>query len=186
MKNISCIILAGGKSSRMGTDKAELVWQGKRFLEWQIEKAKTLGIADVLISGYRGKMSCGYSVIPDIFPERGPLGGMHACLQAAKKETCLVVSVDTPQLPVEVLQRLIQAHDMTKEATILTHNGKWEPLIGVYQSSVAQKIEPLISTRSAAVKKLLEGLSVNWWEYSKIEAESWNCNTPKDYENMQK
>lgn len=50
---MSMILLAGGLSSRMGSDKADLCWNGKTFLEHQIEKGKRLGITDIVVSGYR-------------------------------------------------------------------------------------------------------------------------------------
>ena len=52
LKAISAIILAGGYSTRMGTNKAELVLQGKSFLARQVAKMRTIGIRDIVISGY--------------------------------------------------------------------------------------------------------------------------------------
>ena len=95
----SMIILAGGKSLRMGTDKADLILGEKTFLQIQIEKEKQLGIEDIQVSGYRGTQ-CTCPVTPDRIPGKGPLGGLEICLRRAKWEKCLVLSVDVPLVPV--------------------------------------------------------------------------------------
>jgi len=60
--NCSLIILAGGKSSRMGQNKAHLRWNAKCFLDIIIEKGKSLGFGEIVLSGYRGKVSDCFSV----------------------------------------------------------------------------------------------------------------------------
>ena len=102
MRDVSFILLAGGHSSRMGRDKAQLCWQGKTFLQHQAEKAQALGVGEILVSGYRGG-GCPWRVVPDVYPERGPLGGLHACFQAAAHPLCLVLSVDVPLVSAEIL-----------------------------------------------------------------------------------
>ncbi len=106
-EDLSMIILAGGLSSRMGTEKADLNFQGRTFLERQIEKGRQIGIEDILVSGYRGE-HCSARVVPDELRQRGPLGGLETCLRAAKHPWCLAVSVDVPLVRVEQLRDLIE------------------------------------------------------------------------------
>ncbi|MBR3585763.1 MAG: NTP transferase domain-containing protein, partial [Oscillospiraceae bacterium] len=82
-KNISGIVLAGGFSKRMGTDKAELKLGGMTLLELQVRKLQQIGITDIMVSGY-GKPVEGTRAIEDIYPHKGPMSGIHACLKAAK------------------------------------------------------------------------------------------------------
>lgn len=137
----SMIILAGGKSRRMGTDKADLLYQGKTFLEIQIEKGQTLGITDILVSGYRGEIlnkNPNVRVIPDRYVQKGPLGGLEACLREALYEKCLVLSVDVPLVPTKELKKLLQCSEKNKEQiTILKHGEKEQPLIGIYHRNTA-------------------------------------------------
>lgn len=66
------VVLAGGSSSRMGVNKAELSYQGMPLAQWQAEKLRGIGLTEVLISGY------GAGMIPDDIPGKGPLGGCTA------------------------------------------------------------------------------------------------------------
>ena len=67
--NYSLLLLAGGKSSRMGTNKAELLYEGRSFLENIIEKAKCLGLKKIYISGYQGNYD-DVQVVYDIYPKK--------------------------------------------------------------------------------------------------------------------
>ena len=77
----SLLLLAGGKSARMGTSKAELLYEGKSFLAHMLDKAKKLGITRFFISGYSSPNE-DVTTVWDQYPDRGPLGGIHAGLKA--------------------------------------------------------------------------------------------------------
>ena len=102
MKPVSGIILAGGKSTRMGVDKADLVLDGKTLLEIQIDKMMDMHLTDIMVSGYRGS-SPRIKYIEDLVKGMGPLGGLQACFAAADCSDCLVLSVDTPLIPIGAL-----------------------------------------------------------------------------------
>ena len=97
----SLLLLAGGKSARMGTNKAELLYEGKTFLEHMLDKARMLGIDKYYISGYESPRDDVHTVW-DQYENRGPLGGIHACMKSMDTPYCLVVPVDTPNLPSEI------------------------------------------------------------------------------------
>ena len=86
---LSGIILAGGQSRRMGRNKSELRLNGKTLLQIQADKLFALGIGDVMLSGADCAALPGTRVIPDEYAGRGPLGGLHACLKAARNPFCL-------------------------------------------------------------------------------------------------
>lgn len=101
------VVLAGGKSTRMGTDKAWISWGGKTFLDLAQERLmKIVGEDRVLVSGEgRGDRS-----VPDLRPGLGPLGGLHAVCESLPGDAALlVVPVDMPLLGVADLQRLRDA-----------------------------------------------------------------------------
>lgn len=180
---ISMIILAGGKSSRMGQDKCDLEYGGTTFLEHQIQKGRELGISDILISGYRGR--CSAPVIPDRFPERGPLGGLEACLRRAAHPRCLVLGVDVPLLSQEDLLALgKRGLESRAKAVLLQHGQRLEPLIGVYDSSLADPMaEELVSGKGSVLGFLCRfGYEV----YSSGSPEECfsNINAPDDYRRM--
>ena len=179
----SAIILAGGKSSRMGQDKAGPQLDGRSLLEHQVQKVRALGIEDIMLSGADCPQLEGTRVIADQLPDRGPLGGLHACLQQAKHPRCLVLGVDVPLVPLSVLAQLCRAH--TQGATVLRHSGGVEPLIGIYDAAAAEKILPLIESGSAPVRKLEQVLPWHTFSYMGPQAYLANCNTPQDFAQME-
>lgn len=182
-ENFSMIVLAGGKSSRMGTDKADLTIGDKTFLQIQIEKGRQLGIQDVQVSGYRGA-NCDIPVTPDRFPDKGPLGGLESCLRKAKHEKCLVLSVDVPLVPVEELENLLKAS--SQNATILKNGGKEQPLIAVYDRSLADAMLAEILGGKGSVFAFLNKTGYTVYE-SAAPAECFlNVNCPEAYGEMKK
>ena len=101
----SLLLLAGGRSSRMGANKAELLYDDKTFLAHMLDKARSLGIEKCFISGYRSQRG-DVQAVPDQFPDRGPLGGIHAGLKAIDTPYCLVLPIDAPLLPLPSTARL--------------------------------------------------------------------------------
>lgn len=184
LRPFSGIVLAGGHSRRMGCSKAELMLNGKTLLQHQVEKLRTLGIEDILLSGANCPQLAGTRVIPDELPDRGPLGGLHACLLAAEHPAALVLSVDAPLVPETALAQLCRAHE--NGVTVLSHRGKQEPLIGVYDSRLAGSISPLIQERGVSVRALKTVAAWKTWEYLGPEEYLMNCNTPEEYAQMQR
>lgn len=185
MNRISAILLAGGKSARMGRDKAMLPFRGVTLLEWQVQKLRGLGIEDIMLSGSRGCVE-GVRVIPDEYPGRGPLGGLHACMKRAVYPDCLVLSVDVPLVPPQALAELIRVHREGREAvTLLRHGDKWEPLMGVYQSRLFQCAESILRGTNTAVRRLLDETGVQLVDWCGEETLFLNCNTPEDYAQLE-
>lgn len=178
----SGIILAGGKSKRMGQNKAKLVLDGKTLLERQIEKLRALGIDDILLSGSECPELPGTRVIPDRIAERGPLGGIHACMNAAKNQRCLVLSVDVPLIPRSTLAQLCKSY--TNGVMVLRHGDKIEPLIGIYDCSLETVIFSLIEKGSAPVRALAEHIEWSFFDYLGPEVFIQNCNSPEDFQSV--
>ncbi len=98
------VVLAGGRSLRMGVDKAMLAWRGRPLIEHQIRLLRDVGLADVRISGARPD----YRGVPDAVTGIGPLGGLTGVAAAlADGVELLVVPVDMPLLTVALLRRLL-------------------------------------------------------------------------------
>ncbi len=174
----SAAILAGGLSTRMGQDKASLLFGGETLLTHQARKLLALGTDDLMISGWRESLPH-TRLVPDEIPHRGPLGGLHACLKAAKHDAVLFLSVDVPLVPPEALRALLQAH--CGGATVLKAGEKREPLIAVYDRSVLPDVETLLRSDRRAVRLLLERVPVCEVPYTGDPAFLQNCNTPAEY-----
>lgn len=182
----SLVLLAGGKSSRMGANKAELLYRGKPFLAHMLEKAHALGIEKCYISG-SGENWPDVVTVPDRYANRGPLGGLHACMQAVDTPYCLVLPVDAPLLPQFVAEALVQAHRARAEkdrVLIWEHGDRQEPLIAIYPAAMAAVIEELIAAGPAPVFRALDR-----WGYDRLRLELpreliLNVNTPELYEKL--
>lgn len=178
INSVSGVVLAGGFSSRMGRDKAGLELNGKKLIEIQVEKLRELGIGDIMLSGYNGELP-GTRTVPDIYPHLGPLSGIHACLDAAKGTACLFISVDVPLIPAETLEALIAAH--TGGVTVLTHSGKTEPLMAVYDKNLCVRAEETLRTGRTAMMRFLESCNVTTLEFTGDPGQLSNCNTPEEF-----
>ena len=188
--NYSLLLLAGGKSSRMGTNKAELLYEGRTFVENLIEKAKGLGIEQIYLSGYQKKME-EVQAVYDIYPEIGPLGGIHAGLYHVKTKYCMILPVDIPQIPESFLEDLIEVHKqqildskLEKLPLLVERDGFLEPLIGIYPASMSDFIEERIKAQRFSVFRMLK----EWGsEIYVADIPAWqiaNINTREDYEKL--
>ena len=104
---ITGVILAGGKSSRMGTDKGLLELNGKPLIQYAIDTLKSIGLEIIIISNNSDYEQFGFPVYPDIIPDKGPIGGVYTALSYSSTEKNLIVSCDTPFLSKKLLNYLI-------------------------------------------------------------------------------
>ena len=185
-EKVSAIILAGGISSRMGMNKAELIWNGQTLIEHQVNKLRSMGIDDIIISGYPKPIE-GTRFVADKYPLKGPLGGIHAGLLAAENAHCLVLSVDAPLVPAETLTELIENHiRYSSNITILSHGDKTEPLMGVYERWLGSIAETILQSDNTSVRVLFKKAGLSTFEYSGDEKLLFNCNTPSEYTELLK
>ena len=182
MKLVSAIILAGGHSSRMGQNKAELDFHGCSFLQHQVDKLRAVGVEDIVISGYPKAIS-GTKFVPDIYPGRGPLSGIHAGLLAIKNPCALVIAVDTPLLPKELLEKLMESHSYG--ITIVKCGEELEPLIGIYDKALFDACEDILRGTKTSIRRLMAKAGFETLEYTGDPALLMNCNTPAEYQKIQ-
>ncbi len=186
---VTTFILAGGKSTRMGRDKAFLELGGRTLLARALEIGKAVG--EVKIVGDPVKFSASGPVIDDVYRERGPLGAIHAALAASRTEWNFMLAVDMPFVEgAFVLWLIAEAGKGAAVVTVPRAGGGLQPLCGVYQRSFAEiarrsleagknKIDPLfaeVETRIIEEAELLEhGFSSAMFR---------NLNTPEEWEEV--
>lgn len=179
MKEITGLILAGGRSRRMGRDKSQLLLEGKSLLQWQVEKLQRLGAGEILISAPETVSWPGIRTVPDRYGNCGPISGLQAGLAAASCGSCLVISVDCPLVQEDTLSALCSAHG--GGVTVLSHPGGEEPLIGIYDRDVAPLLEDMILRNVYAIRALERHIPIRRWTYSGPEELLCNCNTPEEF-----
>lgn len=183
-ENISAIILAGGKSSRLGRDKCDVIFEGETFLNRQVKKVEGLGISDVYVSGYRGT-KCNNNIIEDDF-HLGPMSGIYTCIDKIKNDKALVLSVDVPLIPENELIKLIQfAQKSDSLITVLSHNGKIEPLIAVYDKRVMPFTKAIIEEKKDySMKNLMNTVSYDTYVSYENDRYFININYEKDLQEL--
>lgn len=112
------VVLAGGLSSRMGSDKALLPWQGRPLIEHQLGVLREAGVDEIRVSGSRED----YAGIADTMPQAGPLGGLAGIAQAlAGDAELLVIPVDMPLLQPALLHRLHSERPQARSLSFAAH-----------------------------------------------------------------
>jgi len=181
LNQVSLIILVGGKSLRMGTNKAHLDWHAMRFIDVLVEKGTQLGFGEIILSGYEGTIK-GCRTIPDEKPNRGPLGGMYSSFLASSFENALVVPVDCPGISNQTLISLADTHlSQGNEITLLKHGKRLEPLIGMYATAFHKKIFPVIQYGGAPVMRALDRGKITTYHMKEAELGILNLNTREAY-----
>ncbi len=129
----SAALLAGGKSTRMGFDKATLQIDGEPLWQRQIKILQAIGAAEILISGPTAGpwQGSNITVLEDVAPELGPMGALAGILEKISTENVLLLAVDMPVMTVHFLRRLL-----AYGGAVTPENGEYyEPLAAVYSKS---------------------------------------------------
>lgn len=184
-KNISAIVLSGGRSSRMGTDKCELEYEGQTLINHQIGKMKKIGIEDIIASGYRGKMCDAKIVADDIM--KGPLSGLLKGLMAIKNDRAFVISVDVPLVRLESIKRIIDySFEKDLDMAMIKHNGNKEPLMGVYKKSLVENIKKVLEGDNYSIMRLADTAKYGFLDLTDDDSFYLNVNNKDDYNKLLK
>lgn len=132
-KDITGIVLSGGKSSRMGTDKGFIMYNGKTFTQHSIDVLKPLVSEIIIVSDNTGYDILGYKRVTDIIKGSGPVAGICSGLEASHTNYNLVLSCDIPLIKTEILEKLIVNIDADSDIIQIECNGKTMPLIALYK-----------------------------------------------------
>jgi molybdopterin-guanine dinucleotide biosynthesis protein A len=155
--NFSAVILAGGKSSRMGRDKAFLEIGGQSLLARQIELAREAGAGEILISGRAGKNYSEFNgrALEDKFQNAGPLAGIERALDSISTPLLLVLAVDLSEMNADFLRRL-SAHCQKNAGAIPRIGENIEPLAAFYPKAAHALAARLLDEGLNAAKNFAE------------------------------
>lgn len=141
LADTTAFILAGGSSTRMGTDKAFVMLGGRILLARALDVCRAV-TSDVRIAGNEKKFAPYAPVVEDLFPGCGPLAGIHAALRASSTDLNVVLAVDVPFVTPALLHFLVaQARDSTAMVTVPRAGKGFQPLCAVYRRSFAEAAE---------------------------------------------
>lgn len=188
--DVSTFILAGGKSSRMGTDKAFVALDGRTLLARALEVARSV-TDDVRIVGSAEKFSPFAPVIEDIFPGCGPLGGIHAALRASPRDFNFILAVDLPFVSATLARFLVSHAGKSHAVVTVPKSGGLQPLCAVYRRAFADTAEKALQAGRYKIDALFDDASTQVIGGEELEAAGFsprmfeNLNTRQDLESAQ-
>ncbi|WP_341216907.1 molybdenum cofactor guanylyltransferase [uncultured Wocania sp.] len=190
-KNITGIILAGGKSSRMGTDKGFLMLNKKPFIQYSIEALSPLVSEIIIVSNNSKYDSFNLKRVNDIINNAGPIAGICSGLEASSTTYNLILSCDIPLINSEILKKLIDAVDYDSEIIQIENQGKTMPLIALYKRQIKDTFNDFlqknehrlrIAVKACNSKNIIleqahefSTINVNTKEDLKLIEDAYNC-----------
>jgi molybdenum cofactor guanylyltransferase len=159
--DVTGIILAGGKSSRMGAEKGLQELCGKPLIQYAIEALSGLCKSIIISSSSDAYHSLGYKVVADVFPGIGPMGGIYSSLKQSKTEKNLVLSCDLPFVTAELMSYILENSRGFKVAIPWLGHQHYEPLCGFYHLSILDQISDYIQHTNYKLPDLFEEISIN-------------------------
>jgi molybdopterin-guanine dinucleotide biosynthesis protein A len=185
---IEGFILVGGRSSRMGRDKASLTLEGRSFAERIFEALGAIAGQVSLVGKKNVDSSLKIGVVPDVYEGWGALGGLHGALHACRAEWAAVVACDLPFVTGELLLRLRSLRQDSEAVVPVQRDGRLQPLCALYRAEPARESARRMieagERRPRALVQLLRTRLVRWEEVTDLDGAQLffeNVNTLEDY-----
>lgn len=190
--NLTLAVQAGGKSTRMGTDKSFVPFDGRPMIEVVIDRVAGLGAELILITNKPDAYAhLGLPMFGDMFLDAGPLGGIYTAVHHAAHPHTLVVACDMPRLNRELLQYMI---DLRETADIVVP--RWdkfpEPLHAIYSKACLEPMREKLATQQYKITGFYGRVNVRFVERDEIarfdpDGRSFvNVNTPDELDDEQR
>ncbi len=186
---VNAYILAGGRSERMGSDKALLPIAGGETLLARAVRAASAVCPCVRIVGNHAYLCTFGEVVPDTYPQAGPLGGIHAALLDSNSEWTLVLALDQLDYRAELLRFLLSAAETAGETTLAIVpecGARLQPLCALYRKPFAAVAEAALERGERKIARALEETNTQVIAEAELRAAGFserdfeNINTPED------
>lgn len=178
---ITGVVLAGGKSRRMGRDKALLPIDGVPFIS-RILSTMREEFPDLIISAGEGdsyeQFRC--RVAHDLFPDSGPLGGIHAALLATRADSIFITTCDMPFVSTMLIRHILSQSDPTRPAMGIDAEGRML-LLGRIPVAAVDEISSALARGERRVSALLDRLPTRKVDCRGFSEQIVNINTPSQY-----
>ena len=187
---ITAFILAGGRSRRMGTDKAFLSYHNEPLIRCSIRICQSV-TTDVRIIGEPARYACfGLPVTPDNGESLGPLSGIHAALQHSPTHYNSIIACDMPLMSPEFLRLMLLRLPGPDAVVMRFDDGAVEPLCGIYSSTCLPVADQNLANGRLKITDLLSQVAVEYITEEELHARGMsrkiftNVNTPDDLEHL--
>lgn len=184
IQDIPCVILAGGKSSRMGVQKALLPFEKADLLSYQYQKMCKI-FQDVFIS-CREDISIGFEKVALVDKDEifSPLIGIKNAFLALQSQKIFFLSVDTPFLKQKTIRMLCEVEEQY-DLIYPNSGGKCHYLVGVWDRNVFEVLKRALSLKQYKLSNLVDKIHTYEMVFDDCK-EFYNLNTPQDYQNALK
>jgi molybdopterin-guanine dinucleotide biosynthesis protein A len=178
----SGFVLTGGRSTRMGRDKALLPVDGQSLLERTAEKVRAAAGSVTLIGAPERYVHLDLPAVADMVEDCGPLGGLYTALKITTAEWNLLVACDMPGLTAALLASLLRAARQCQSACLVPQTASGlHPLCAVYHRSALASVESAINHKCFKMHDLLKVIGAISWPVSDASLLD-NANTPADWD----
>ncbi|WP_242205716.1 molybdenum cofactor guanylyltransferase [Aestuariivivens insulae] len=185
-KHITGIVLAGGKSTRMGTDKGLMEYNQKPFVQYCIDALKPLVSEIIIVSDHSGYDVFGYERIEDNIKNAGPLAGVYSGLKHSKTAYNLVLSCDVPLIKTAILKQLIDASEDTIEIIQIESDNRTMPLIALYKKDCSSTFYNLLQQGEKRLQYAVNQCAVKTISLKEEEqVYTLNINTKEEFKTIQ-
>ena len=175
---ITGIILAGGKSSRMGQDKGFLKLKGKTFMSYIIRALEPVVSDIIIVSNNSDYDAFKLKRVEDVMEDSGPLAGLYSGLLNSETENNIVLSCDVPLINTAVLNKLIEGFGDETEAIQIESMGKTMPLVAIYKKRCMHQFLKLLQNDKRRLRAAIEQLQVKTIKLEpKLDKSVRNINT---------
>lgn len=187
---LCAVILAGGKSRRMGRDKLMLPYGGKTMLEAAVERfSQAFDRVYISVASQSSYPGISAERVVDIFPNCGPMGGLHAALSVCPGEGVFLAAADLPFSSPEAAKKIIALCGASDAAMLVDGRGRCEPTFAYYKKTLLPAAEKLLEDKNYRMTALFDSGSVRKIQYGEL-GELWsekildNINFPEDYQRI--
>jgi len=168
---MTSIVLAGGKSSRLGQNKALEAIDGKSLIQWVVDRLAVISTEIIIATAHGERILCssptGIKTVADVYPGKGPLVGIYSGLIASSSPRAIVVGCDMPFLSIGLLDYMSQISS-TFDVVVPQTRKKVEPLCAVYSSNCLASIHNLLERDELRLSELLNMVKVRYIEEDEI------------------
>jgi molybdopterin-guanine dinucleotide biosynthesis protein A len=190
MLDVEGFILVGGASSRMGSDKAQLMFDAQTGVQRIAVELTALTDRVRVVGSLGGAPARDLENVPDVQEHWGALGGIQSALAACQRTWALIVACDLPLVTGDLFIRLWQLQTGTSDAIVpIQPDGRPQPVCAIYRRAVSSaEAALLIEAGEHSPRSLLAKIRTRWVDFRELadlpgaEDFFFNVNTPADYE----
>ena len=180
-------ILAGGKSSRMGSNKASLLWNGHTFLNTVLDACRDFSEIYISVDEKTKYPELKVVLLEDEKREYGPLEGIYQILKNMESPYAVMLATDMPMINREFLRELVLHVTGQEDCLVLRKEGRPQPLCSVYAKRILPVVEKMRKNQEHKPGLLFERVNTRYLDLEELDVDASviaNVNTPEEYEQL--